>query len=122
MQRPTRQEQAEAVLRLRAPQLASHILGRRATNAEDFAEAFNIERVDLIAEIPSPEALLELGSNLVGPRDGLYILDDDGTYRVYIQEHGEVIAGARGLSFDEAREHAIESLLQLGGLPYRPPG
>jgi hypothetical protein len=40
--RPTRHEQATAILKLRGHRLASEILGRRATNAKDFAEAFNV--------------------------------------------------------------------------------
>ncbi len=122
MTRPTRQEQAQAILRLRAWQLASQILGRRATNAADFAEAFNLERIDLISEIPNPEAMLALGRNIVGPRDGLYIIDDGGRYRIYIQERGEERDGIRDAGFEEARDAVIDRLLQLGGVPYVPAG
>lgn len=121
MDRPTRHEQAIAILKLRGHRLASEILGRRATNAADFSEAFNVERIDLIAAIPDEEALLALGRNIVGPRDGLYILRADGTYRVYTQEKGEARAEIRG-DFDEAREAAVDALLQLGGVPYVPAG
>ncbi|MFQ5554764.1 MAG: hypothetical protein ACE5GC_05270 [Acidimicrobiia bacterium] len=122
MDRPTRQEQAQAILRLRAQRLASDILGRRATTVADFSEAFNLERIDLIAEIPTPTALLALGRNVVGPRDGLYVLQDDGAYRVYLQERGDSGQEIRTRSFDEAREAVIDRLLVLGGLPFVPPG
>ena len=122
MERPTRQYQAEAILNRRAWQLASTYLGRRATNADDFAEAFNLERIDLIAAIPTPQVLLGLGRNVVGPRDGLYVLDDGGSFRVYIQEQGESRDELRGLSFDEARDAVIERVIQLGGLPFTPQG
>ncbi len=122
MTRPTRQEQAQAILRLRAWQLASQILGRRATNAADFAEAFNLERIDLISEIPNPEAMLALGRNIVGPRDGLYIIDDGGRYRIYIQERGEERDAIRDAGFEESRDAVIDRLLQLGGVPYVPAG
>ena len=122
MTRPTRQEQACAILERRAWKLASQVLGRRATNAADFAEAFNLERIDLISEIPSPEALLALGRNVPGPRDGLYILDDGGSYRVYLQEKGEEYYAIRGASFEQARDAAIDLLIQLGGIPFEPAG
>ena len=122
MTRPTRQEQAQAILERRAWRLASQVLGRRATNAADFHEAFNLERIDLIAEIPNPEALLALGRNIVGPRDGLYVLDDGGSYRVYNQEKGEVYYEVRGASFEQARDAAIDRLIQLGGIPFSPEG
>jgi hypothetical protein len=121
MTRPTRQDQARAILERRAWKLASQTLGRRATNAADFNEAFNLERIDLIAEIPGPEALLALGRNVVGPRDGLYVLDDGGSYRVYLQEKGETYNEMRG-SFEEAREAAIDRIVQLGGIPWEVPG
>lgn len=122
MDRPTRQEQAQAILRLRASRLASQILGRRARSVADYEEAFNLEMVDLIAEIPTPEVLLSLGRNVVGPRDGLYVLDDGGTYRVYLQERGETYSERLGASFEQARTAVIDNLIQLAGLPYRPPG
>lgn len=118
MERPTRQEQAEAILHRRAWQLASRVLGRHASGVDDFAEAFNLERIDLIAAIPTAEALLDLGRNLVGPRDGLYVLEEDGGYRVYAQEEGEARGEVRGVSFEEARAVAIDHLIQLGGLPF----
>lgn len=117
MDRPTRRDQARAILHKRGRALASAILGRRATSEADFAEAFNIERIDLIAEIPTPAAMLALGRNVIGPRDGLYVLDDGGTYRVYVQERGEASNEVRGVGFDEAREAVIDRIIQLGGLP-----
>jgi hypothetical protein len=122
MHRPTRQEQAHAILHLRGHALASQILGRRATSAADFEEAFNVERIDLVAEIPDPASLLRLGRNIVGPRDGLYVLDDGDGYRVYLQERGESYQEVAGADFERAREAAIDGLLVLGGLPFRPPG
>lgn len=122
MTRPTRQEQAQAILHMRAWQLASQILGRRATNAADFAEAFNLERIDLIAELPNPDSILALGRNVVGPRDGLYVIDDGGRYRVYIQERGQSFYETTDAAFEEAREAVIDRLLQLGGIPYVPEG
>ena len=121
MDRPTRHEQAIAILKLRGHRLASEILGRRATNAADFTEAFNVEQIDLIAAIPDAEALLRLGRNIVGPRDGLYVLSDGDNYRVYTQEQGEARQEVRG-DFNAAREAAVDALLLLGGLPYIPAG
>jgi hypothetical protein len=122
MTRPTRQEQAQAILHRRAWQLASQVLGRRATNAADFDEAFNLERIDLESEIPTAEALLALGRNVVGPGDGLYILDDGGTYRVYLQEKGETYYEVAGAGFAEARDAVIDRLIQLNGIPFAPEG
>ncbi|MCP3995364.1 MAG: hypothetical protein GY722_09900 [bacterium] len=123
MDRPTRQEQAEAILGLKAQRMASRVLGRRATGAADFEEAFNLEWIDLISEIPDDETLLALGRNIVGPKDGLYILRDGDRFRVYVQEKGAEdqyeLTGAR---FDEARDEAIHRLIQLQGLPFTPPG
>lgn len=118
MTRPTRQDQAQAILELRAWKLASEVLGRRASNVADFAEAFNLERIDITSEIPTPEAMLALGRNITGPRDGLYILDDGGTYRVYLQERGQEYYEVSGASFEEARDAAIDRLIQLGGIPF----
>jgi len=122
MDRPTRQEQAEAILALKAQRMASRILGRRATYATDFEVAFNLEWIDLISEIPTPEVMMALGRSIVGPRDGLYVLDDGGSYRVYLQEKGESLKQITGASFDEARDAVIHRLIQLQGLPYTPPG
>ncbi len=122
MTMPTRQEQARAILERTAWRLASQVIGRRATNAADFAEAFNLERIDLIAEIPTPDVMLALGRNVVGPRDGLYILDDGGSYRVYLQEKGESHHEVRNATFDQARDAVIDRLIQLGGIPFEATG
>jgi hypothetical protein len=122
MSRPTRQEQAQAILQRRAWQLASEVLDRRATNAADFSAAFNLERIDLISEIPTPAALLALGNNIVGPRDGLYVVDDGDSYRVYLQERGEPQHEVIGATFAEARDAAIDRLIQLNGIPFSPEG
>jgi len=122
MHQTTRQEQAQAILQRRGQAMASRILDRRANSAADFDEAFNLERIDLISEIPTPEAMLALGRNTAGPSDDLYIHDDGGSYRVYIQEKGEVYYLAAGLSFEAARDEVIDRLIQLQGLPFTPPG
>ncbi|MCP4304030.1 MAG: hypothetical protein GY926_14025 [bacterium] len=122
MDRPTRQEQAQAIIGLKAQRMASQILGRRASGRADFEDAFNLEWVDIITEIPDSDALLVLGRNIVGPKDGLYILRDGATYRVYLQEKGENLLQVRGADFDEARDAAIHRLIQLQGLPFVPPG
>ena len=121
MNRPTRHDQAIAILKLRGHRMASQIIGRRATNAADFSEAFNVERIDLVAAIPNAEEMLRLGRNIVGPRDGLYSLDDGGSYRVYVQESGESKQEMRG-DFADAREAVVDALILLGGIPYVPPG
>jgi len=122
MDRPTRQEQAHAILTLKAQRMASRILGRRATYAPDYELAFNLEWVDLISEIHDADAMLALGRNIVGPRDGLYVLRTGDTFRVYLQEKGESLPEITGASFDEARDGVIHRLIQLQGLPYTPPG
>ncbi len=122
MDRPTRQEQAQAILTLKAQRMASRILGRRATGAADFAEAFNLEWVDLISEIPTPESMMALGRNIVGPKDGLYILRDGERFRVYLQEKGHDYYVLNGAEFGEARDAVIHRLIQLQGLPFTPPG
>ena len=116
---PTRQEQAQAILQRRAAGMASAILGRRASTAADFAEAFSVERVDVIAEIDTPDALLALGRNRAGPRDGLYILEGSDGFRVYIQERGIPTNERSGLSFDEARGEVIDRVMLLNGIPFQ---
>ena len=118
MHRPTRQEQAHAILDRKARRLASRILGHRATTAADFDEAFTLERVDIISEIPDREALLALGLNRVGPRDGIYVLEDPDGFRVYAQERGIPVRERTGLSFDGARDAAIDELVLLNGIPF----
>ena len=122
MPRPTRHDQARAILERRGHAMAAEILGRRPNSAADYEEAFTLEWVDLISEIRGPDALLALGHNRVGPKDGLYVLDDEGTYRVYVQERGIASHAVAGATFDEARDAVIDNLIMLQGLPYRPPG
>lgn len=118
MNRPTRQEQAQAILQRKARRLASRILGHRATTAADFAEAFTLERVDIISEVPDREALLALGLNRVGPRDGIYVLEDADAFRVYSQERGIPVRERSDLSFDGARDAVIDELVLLNGIPF----
>ena len=122
MNRPTRREQARAILDRRGARVASQILQRRATSQADFVEAFNLERIDLISEVPNREALLAWGRNNVGPPDDLYVLDDGESFRVYLQERGETHSEVVGASFDEARDAAIDRVITLQGLPFTPPG
>lgn len=102
--------------------MASQILGRRATNAADFAAAFNLEWIDIISEIPDTDALLALGRNIVGPKDGLYVIPAGDTFRVYLQERGVSRYEVVGAGFNEARDAAIHRLIQLQGMPFTPPG
>jgi hypothetical protein len=118
MHRPTRQEQAQAILHRRARRLASEILGHRASTAADFARALTLERVDIISEISDEDTLLALGNNRVSPRDGLYVLDDGGTFRVYVQERGMPTRERSGLTFDAARDAVIDELVTLNGIPF----
>jgi hypothetical protein len=99
--------------------MASRILERRASTAADFAEAFNLERVDMIAEIDTVDALLALGRNRAGPRHGLYVLEENDRFRVYIQERGIPQNERSGLSFDEARDAVIDRVLLLNGIPFQ---
>ncbi|GMQ86610.1 MAG: hypothetical protein BMS9Abin07_2196 [Acidimicrobiia bacterium] len=119
MTRPTRQEQAQAILQRRAARTASQILGRRASTAADFVEAFTLERVDMIAEIDSVAALLALGYNRSGPRDGLYIIEDADGFRIYLQERGIPLSQRSRMSFDEARDEVIDRLVMLNGIPFQ---
>ena len=123
MNRPPRSEQAIAVLKGQGRRMASTILGRRANTADDFAEAFNLERVDLLSEVRTPERLFQFARTVVGPRDGLYVIDDgDDGYRVYHQERGEILTGVGGADFDTAAETAVGILVTLNGIPWEPPG
>ena len=72
----------------------------------------------MIAEIANEESLLGLGRNVVGPRDGLYVLRREDGYRVYLQELGEPTREGRGLSFDDARQAAIDIVIMLNGIPW----
>ena len=62
--------------------------------------------------------LLSLGLNRVGPRDGLYVLEGDNGYRIYVQERGVPLRERRDLSFDDARTTVIDELVLLNGIPF----
>jgi hypothetical protein len=94
------------------------MLGRQATTGADFRQALTLERIDLISEIPDHDALMALGRNVAGPRNDLYVLDHPDGYTVYHQHNGEPYEIFEGCSFDEARNHAIDSLVMLNGIPY----
>jgi hypothetical protein len=98
--------------------MASTVLGQRATTAADFADAFTLERVDIISEIPDDATLKSLVLSRVGPRDGLYVLDAADGYRVYVQERGVPLREREGLSFDAARDAVIDELVLLNGIPF----
>ncbi len=115
----TRQEQARAIIERRARRIASQMLGRQATTGADFAAAFTVEQIDLIAEIPDREALMHLGRNIAGPKNGLYILARADGLTVYQQHSGEPYEVLEKLSFDEARIAAIDCLVRMNGIPYR---
>ena len=114
----TRQEQARAIIDRRARRVASAMLGRQATTGSDFRQALTVERLDLIAEIPDHDALMALGRNVAGPKNDLYILDRPEGYTVYHQHNGEPYEVFDACSFDEARDHAIDSLVMLNGIPF----
>ncbi len=122
MNRPTRHEQARAILAGKGHAMAAAILGRRPVGADDYALAFNVERIDLLSEIPDVAALLALGHNRVGPKDGLYILEEEGSFRVYLQERGIESEPVSGLAFEEARDEVIDRVIWAQGLPYEPGG
>jgi hypothetical protein len=115
----TRQEQARAIIERKARKVASQMLGRQATTGADFAEAFTVERIDILAEIPDREALMALGRNVTGPKNGLYVLDRADGFTVYQQHDGQPYEMLRGLSFDEARDAAIDCLIMMNGIPFR---
>ncbi len=114
----TRQEQAAAILEGRARKLASQILGRQAVTGADFQEAFTLERVDLIAEVPDRESLMALGRKVPGPKNGLYVIERPEGFVVYLQHNGEPYEVFEGLDFDTARDRAIDCLLALNGIPF----
>ena len=114
----TRKEQAEAILDRRARRMAAELLGRHPSTGADFREALTVERLDLISEIPDHETLMGLGRNLASPKNGLYILDRPQGYTVYHQHAGEPYEVFSDLTFDEARNHAIDSLVMLNGIPF----
>jgi len=119
MNLPTRQQQAQAILQRRAARMASAILDHRASTAADFTEAFTLERVDVVAEIDSVDTLLALGRNRAGPRDGLYVIENQDGFDVYVQERGIPQNPRTGLSFDEARDAVIDRVLLLNGIPFQ---
>lgn len=114
----TRQDQARAIIERRARRIASEMLGRQATTGADFAAALTVERLDLISEVPSHDALMDLGRNVPGPRNDLYVLFRDGRYTVYHQHNGEPYEVFDDLDFDTARDRAIDSLVMLNGIPF----
>lgn len=115
----TRQEQARAILEQRARKLASDILGRRATTGSDFRDAFTVERIDLISEIPDETALKQLGRPVAGPKNGLYVLQSGDRFTVYQQHNGEPYEVFDQLDFEHARDAAIDCLVMLNGIPFR---
>jgi len=115
----TRQDQARAIIDRRGRQMASQMLGRQATIGSDFAEALTLERIDLIAEIPDRESLMSVGRNIAGPRNGLYVLDKPGGFTVYQQHNGEPYELFENLTFDQARDAAIDCLVMMNGIPFR---
>ena len=94
------------------------MLGRQATTGSDFREALTVERLDLIAEIPDHDALMALGRNVAGPKNDLYILERPDGYTVYVQHNGEPYEVFEGCTFDEARDHAVDSVVMLNGIPF----
>ena len=98
--------------------MAIHILGRSPIGEKDYKLAFNLERIDLLAEIPDRNALLVLGYNIAGTKDGLYVIDDGETYRVYLQEKGIVHNLLAELSFDSARDAVIDRMIWVQGIPF----
>jgi len=115
----TRQEQAEAILERRGRRVASKILGRQATTGADFREAFTLERIDLVSEIPDEGALLALGRNTAGPKNGLYVLKRPGGFMVYQQHNGEPYEPLAELDFERARDAAIDCIVMMNGIPFR---
>ena len=100
--------------------MASQLLGRAAVTGADFRAAFTLERIDLVAEIRTPDDLVALGYQRVGPRDGLYVLERPDGFRVYVQERGIPMRERSGLDFDQAREAVIDHLIALNGIPWQP--
>lgn len=95
------------------------MLGRQATTGSDFAEALTLERIDLIAEIPNRERLLAMGRNIAGPKNGLYVIERPDGFTVYQQHNGEPFELFEGLTFDQARDAAIDCLVMMNGIPFR---
>jgi len=95
------------------------MLGRQATTGSDFAEALTLERIDLTAEIPDREHLMSIGRNIAGPKNGLYVLEKPGGFTVYQQHNGEPYELFENLTFDQARDAAIDCLVMMNGIPFR---
>ncbi|MCL1593898.1 MAG: hypothetical protein M3132_06055 [Actinomycetia bacterium] len=114
----TRQEQAQAIIERRVRAMASQMLGRQATTGSDFREALTLERIDLIAEIPDEGTLLGLGRNHAGPKSGLYVMRSTDGFTVYQQHNGEPYELFDDLSFNEARNAAIDCLVMMNGIPF----
>ena len=115
----TRQEQAQAIIAGKARDMASEMLGRRATTGSDFSEALTVERIDLLAEIPDHDTLIGLGRTHPGPKNSLYILQRDGGYTVYQQHAGVPFEVFANLDFDKACGAAIDCLVMMNGIPFR---
>lgn len=115
----TRQEQAQAILKLQARSMASTMLGHHATTGTDFATALTVERIDLLSEIPDHDALVALGLTVPGPKNGLYILERESGYTVYQQHNGEPYEVFDELTFDQARNAAIDCIVMMNGIPFR---
>jgi hypothetical protein len=115
----TRHDQAKAIIAGKAREMASDMLGRRATTASDFSDALTVERIDLLAEIPDHETLMGLGRSHAGPKNGLYVLFRDGSYTVYQQHDGVPYEIFADLDFDAACNAAIDCLVMINGIPFR---
>jgi hypothetical protein len=115
----TRQEQAIAIIAGKAREMASEMLGHRATTGSDFSEALTVERIDLLAEIRDHEELIGLGRTHAGPKNGLYVLFRDKAYTVYQQHDGVPYEVFANLDFDDARDAAIDCLVMMNGIPFR---
>jgi plasmid maintenance system killer protein len=114
----TRQEQAQAIIERRVRAIASRMLGRQATTGSDFREALTLERIDLIAEIPDEESLMALGRNHAGPKNGLYVIRTNAGFTVYQQHNGEPYESFENLTFNKARDSAIDCLVMMNGIPF----
>ena len=54
----------------------------------------------------------------IPPANGLYVLDRPEGYTVYQQHNGEPYEVFSNLSFDDARDRAIDCLVTLNGIPF----
>ncbi len=115
----TRQEQAQAIIAGKVREMASEMLGRRATSGSDFSNALTVERIDLVSEIPDHDSLVSIGRTHPGPKNGLYVLYRDGSYTVYQQHDGVPYEVFTDLDFDGARDAAIDCMVMINGIPFR---